>query len=789
MNIKMRWQQGLLVCSLLLALVACGGGGGDRASGVSSGPAEPGQPVTPPAPVLPSDAVPVDALDSSAALTANILDVTLNSPVAVQFAVTANGLQTVSGLTTSHVRFSLARLAPNSGTSRGEQWISYISRTEDPVCRSAADTSNSANQCTTYTTETDPLLIADSARKVQAVQATGKVVVTQANTENSGTLSANSNGSFTYVFSADIGNPATLAGVHRACIQFSLPAAVDNICIDFVPSLLADSATAPMGSSLHDDFYTTYSARQIATETTCNTCHAKLALHGGGRTQLDYCVTCHNPGTTDANSENNLDLKVLVHKIHNGRNLPLNVDDGLPYMIWGFNNSEFNFGHLSYPQPVNNCTRCHAGQADIEFANAKGLPLPEAVLTADGHNWVTNPTLAVCTACHEKLQQNLKLDGTASTHDHTAMTHATNCAGCHRDRGADSTSFLQVNMAHRDLLEEEGRQFDLVIEAVTNAGSGQQPLIDFSVRDAQGEAIDIHDPAAFCQIATFDVRIPWDGATEFLNQNADGVAASSPRMRGTKTPPDTTALGNNLFRIDAATLSTTTPIPAGIDSIAVMVDTYYPQDCDSANTDYVRLDGKVQYVATSGGAASERRGIVSVEKCGNCHARLFEFTRDPVVHGGRRGINNPEICTACHNPARSGSGDGSISHDMSVMTHAVHASAMRATPYKGTYDETALQFPGDLSRCDTCHEGDSFALPLPLTRAPVLSRSDGALYTTAIAAVCSACHDSTLAKAHMETTGGAQFDQPWVNASAVTETCAVCHGAGAAAAVDVVHNR
>ena len=771
----------LIVLLLSLMLVACGGGGGDRASGVTS-VTEPNNVVPPPTPVLPSTSVSVADIQSTDSVRAEITGVSLNSPLTITFKLTVNGVQTVSGLTTSNVRFSLAQLLPNAGNAKGDHWQSYITTTEDPVCRSAADVSSSTNQCTTYTTETDPALIPDSARKVQDVQATGKVAMTQATTENKGTLAANADGSWRYTFQTDLGDPTAVTNVHRACIQYSLAASVDNSCVDFVPSLLADSATAPMGSSLSSGFYNTYSGRQIATVATCNTCHAKLALHGGGRTQVEYCVTCHNPSTGDANSGNNLDLKVLVHKIHFGRSLPSLLDDGLAYKIWGYRNSLTDFSHTSYPQPITNCTRCHAGQKDVDFATAQGLPAPTAQITADGHSWVSHPTLSACTSCHEKLQQNIKLDGTALSQDHSTFTEQTNCAGCHKDQGAATPNPLQADEAHRDLLDEAGRSLTLKITAVTNAGVGQEPLIDFTVDDANGP-INLQDNAVFCPNASFDVRIPWDSAGEFLNVDSGGTPASSPRIRGTVTAANLIALGSNVFRIDTSTLSSTTPIPTGIDSIAVMIDTHYPQSgCSGpggggSGSGNIRLDGVVKYVATSGGTATARRTIVSVDKCANCHGRFIIST-----HSGLRGVNNPVICTACHNPARGQSG---TSHDMSVMVHAVHASAMRESPYKGTYDETALQFPGNLANCASCHDGTSYTLPLPLTRAPVLS--DTNLYTTPVAAVCSSCHDSALAKAHMETAGGAQFNQPYANAAGVTETCSVCHGTGAAADVATMH--
>jgi len=776
--IESKFKLTLLLAVLLLS--ACGGGGGDRAKGVVSGPTEPGQPITPPTPVLPGDSIALGDVTAEDTLVVSAVGITVNSPPVFTFSVIANGLQAVSGLTTSNVRFSLVKLVAN-GTAAGQHWESYINTAEDPVCRSAADVSSSQNACTTFTAATDPALVLDSDLKVSDTDAPGRIAVAQATTENNGTLTQASDGNWSYQFNTDIGDPATLSEVHRACIQFSLPVAVDNLCVDFVPALLADSATAAMGSSLSPLFYDTNNARLIATEATCNSCHAKLALHGGGRTQLDFCVTCHNPGTSDANSTNNLDLATMVHKIHNGRNLPGGV-----YKIWGYRNGEHDFSNTTYPQTMTNCTRCHAGQEDIDFATAQGLPMPEAQITADGHNWVTNPTLRVCTSCHEQLLTGTKLDGTAIGRDHSTFTDDTNCAGCHRDRGADAPGALQANQAHRDLLREAGKSLTLVIENVAQAGVGETPLVDISVQDATGVVLDLLDTAVFCATATFDVRIAWDGATEFLNLDDAGVGATSPRISAAVNPAALTRVGStNVFTINTNSASV---IPAGTSSIAVMISTRYPGPDDTgtacAGTGTVYLDSVVKFVATSGGTAQERRQIVDVNQCNHCHGRFQSDITGPSFHPNV-GVNNPLVCAGCHNPNRRTTGS---SHDLSVTVHAVHASGYRETPFKGTWTGERLQFPGDLSDCAICHTGNSQLLPLPLVREAVTSETG--LFTTPVAAVCSSCHDGAVAKAHMESQGNAQFDvtvKPDMNVT--PETCSVCHGQGASADVDVVHKR
>lgn len=60
------------------------------------------------------------------------------------------------------------------------------------------------------------------------------------------------------------------------------------------------------------------------------------------------------------------------------------------------------------------------------------------------------------------------------------------------------------------------------------------------------------------------------------------------------------------------------------------------------------------------------------------------------------------------------------------------------------------------------------------------------LVNSPMASACFACHDTTLAKAHMESNGGSVYE---LRSTAIlkTETCLVCHGAGRVADVAVVH--
>ena len=147
---------------------------------------------------------------------------------------------------------------------------------------------------------------------------------------------------------------------HRVAIQFDGAPGKANPNRDWVP---ATGAT--------DGIFT----MDIAATANCNRCHDPLAIHGGGRSEVKYCVTCHNPGSVDPESTNTVDMKVMIHKIHMGANLP-SVQEGNPYYIVGFRGSVHDYSNLHYPQDIRNCVNCHAGSAtgaDLKYPDGLGL--------------------------------------------------------------------------------------------------------------------------------------------------------------------------------------------------------------------------------------------------------------------------------------------------------------------------------------------------------------------------------------------------------------------------------
>ena len=283
--------------ALVLALSGCGGGGGGDVV-----PPPDGGGVTPPPPTVsvaqalatasaqPANDTSVNPTASFTVLQgAGLPAVTVNSPPKVNFAVFSDG-KVVPNLTATSVSFAIAKLVPGSNGDP-DKWVSYLNRTE------------------TATAGVGPNGAPALASAKQATSESG----------SAGQLAYNPDGYYTYTFKADIKDPAQTAGVafeanrtHRVVIQLSYKNAAGatvlaNPYFDFTLDSSGKSVTAAAGQT-----------RKMVDIDTCNNCHDKLALHGGGRVDTQYCVVCHNTGTTDANSGNNLALSTMVHKIHAG---------------------------------------------------------------------------------------------------------------------------------------------------------------------------------------------------------------------------------------------------------------------------------------------------------------------------------------------------------------------------------------------------------------------------------------------------------------------------------------
>ena len=609
----------------------------------------------------------------------------------------------------------------------------------------------------------------------------------QATTENSGTFEYLGDGVYTYTFAADltdISDPLEVVYdedlLHRVAFQFSYDGILLNPWMDWVPS----GADAP-------------ATRDIVAIESCNECHGELALHGGGRLDTKYCVTCHNPGSTDANSGNTVDFPVMIHSIHAGHDLPVG-----PYIIWGYRDGEHDYSHVGYPQDVNNCAKCHDGGDED---------------TPDGDNWFNRPTADACEGCHNDLEVR------ESTTDHTGGQQAddSNCSTCHSADGIQSNHVSENATPNNPGLPDGVWDITYAIQNATMSGT---TLTVEVIIEADGTALDLTDlPDDLTGPGRYpSLLLAWamsqDGFTTPSDYNNYPNSTAQPTRVGLDdfiSGEDGTVTYSN----GVNTLVLEDAYPEGAGLRAAGVEGYFRQDVDGEEVARHAVS-----VITPVDGDEERRVIVDSEKCSSCH-EWFEG------HGGNR-VYEAGICVTCHNANLSSSGTvidpdyPESAMNLRDLVHGIHGTSVRTEPLDfvrnrngGTRytfishdmlednpDGHVVTFPNDPGNCLVCHDGDSYspeAVPVDalastyvttdgstdFSTARVNVPNDMDLVTSPTAAGCGSCHDSAMAGAHMEQNGGAMLwpRYQWVE-EAPYETCTLCHGSGRTADVSEMHS-
>jgi len=748
-------------------------------------------------------------VSAATAITGTITSVAINGPPVVQFELADQTGAPLQGLPASDLGFAIAQLVPGQNGS-ASQWNSYIYTTVSPT------------PCPTIVTACD------------------KVPKTQATVESatSGTLVDHGNGTYQYTFAKNITNDpnvvydATLT--HRVGFEIRGLAPANNGAYTFQPS---SGATTDIFS------------REIVDTATCDTCHTQLTAHGGARVEVQYCVMCHNPGTTDPYSGNTLDLKVMAHKIHSGNTLPsiqtatrpnTTPTLGQGYWIIGYMASLSNFNTLLYPQDTRNCVTCHV-------QNVATLPQAE--------NYKTVPTMEACGACHDNVNF-----ATGANHGPNIVANDTECATCHGPASTINNGQLQVVAAHVIPEVVAATKFQYIVNGVTFATGGSSqvyPVVRFSVVDpTNGNApYNILTAAAFAGTdpgtglpvcanggtARLAIDIAWE-TSDYTNWGSGATAATwgQPFSLNPLAVPGCAAAvplsaitgpdANGVFTLTSPTALPPAPTancpPAGatvcpaIQNIAVVIEGHPGVVTTGPGATAIPVTSAVGYGNVSGAAPVARRIVVDIAKCDVCHSALD-------LHGDNRN-DNAQVCVACHNPASTDVSERQTltapgidglweqTIDFKHMIHAIHDGSVRGAAgapfviygYGGSVNNfTDVVYPGQLNRCDACHVGTTYypvadsavqatTLLTGLSKqVPNPTTVGNPIATSANMSVCSACHVDALSNSHMLQNGGSTMVTKdaegrtilGTNAAAV-ETCAVCHGPGGVADVMVVHN-
>lgn len=659
----------------------------------------------------------------------------------------------LTGLPAGNIRFVLARLEPGVN-GKSSTWHALTRRT-------------------------DPFPGTPPPVPAEAVTGTGPTSQATTETATSGVWTEKGNGVYTYQFLKSLkGDPAVpFDGTmpHRVGLEIrigspTIPA--NNAVYTFNPV-----TNLPLESS----------GREIVDNDTCNACHDNLVFHGGARFDLQYCAMCHESYTVDAQTGNTVDLKVMIHKIHSGVNLP-SVQAGKPYGIFGNNNSWYDFSHVVYPQDRRNCTTCHE-ESDTD--------------TPQASNWRLTVNAETCTSCHDNVNF-----ATGENHGGVAATDDS-CTACH----GPTSGVLSVQNAHAIPEQVAAEKFAYEVLNVANTAPGQLPTVTIRVVDpTNGNApYDIKAAGGPFQnsSASLAVDVAFSTQPDFTNTGSGSATATS----GTPAQPiridfKASAVADPAFP-GGFKATATVPIPASATgSGEALIEGRPAVDVNGdGSPDRIAVTSVGKAFAITDTSPVPYRQVVDIQKCNDCHENL-------TLHGNSR-TGNTELCATCHNPnatdiSRRVAGtacetvtgtldDQSI--DLKFMIHSIHAGAIagyKVCGYNSTgYDFSHVVYPGKLQNCEGCHLPDTYyppnsatAIATTIDAGPDRSTPAGDIAITPATAVCSTCHTDPAIRQHMELNGGsfnAVKAADSTTPGAPVETCDNCHGPGKPVDVKTAH--
>lgn len=522
-----------------------------------------------------------------------------------------------------------------------------------------------------------------------------------------------------------------------------------------------------------------------------------------------------------------------IHKLHMGGKL---IKQGYNYNNDG---GAMMFNEVGYPQDVANCTKCHDGSNNA---------VSKTPVTANGDNWKNVPSLLACGSCHDGINfatgQGTTVAGALTGHVGGAKADNAQCVLCHDAATIPVYHSATVATPNNPVVKAGVSTIAYDLKSVT-LNSSKQPVVTFQIKKdgvavtsfATPVQVGSSVPSTFEVIPGLKVGPTFYVAYGVTQDNVSAPAdfngrvgsslnnlllASGSAKAGSVTGPD----ANGYF---VATLTGTATAPITIPTGATMVTgAMYGRFEQVVNGVTVKIKPAFKTVLASGIAGNTaRRAIVSAAKCNSCHEQLGT---EPEFHNGER--NDPTACSICHTVNQAGTGGWAA--DSRTFIHGIHGASKRSVPFtwhsvSATDNYSKLGYPGKLSDCNQCHLPNTVNFGangaaitpnlLPVTTAagisvaagistaPYIAQTAGtdygvkasvsttgvttqatglSLVNSPISSACFSCHDTSAAKGHMTTNGGAIYEAR-STALNKTEACITCHGAGKEFDAAVVH--
>jgi OmcA/MtrC family decaheme c-type cytochrome len=511
----------------------------------------------------------------------------------------------------------------------------------------------------------------------------------------------------------------------RVAIQLSasdIPA--ENAWCDFDADLAAAN-NCVSGTTL---------TRDITQTADCNTCHGPtsethLSFHGGGRTDVEYCVACHNP-------TGNTDFTLLIHKIHAGAELA---------------NGFRGYSDVQFTKDLDDCVVCHTG-GGVDVDNWKDVPYRES-----------------CGSCHDDVNFD-------TGENHGAQPNNLFCTNCHPPDGPLLNNSFPVATVHRggarvtEASTYQGGANGYAIESLTYSSADDEITATYSVTRS-GSRMDLATSAEWTRGGRLALDLSWD-TSEYSNIGSGSTPAQPVSVNALDIGGAVTAIGGNLYEaviVPPSTASDTVTVHLEGRPVADLVG-------DDTWSDRIPVPSVLRDVNIEGGrsSAEPRRTIVDSTLCNECHD---SGGAGLTIHGTNR-ISEIGVCVVCHNPdatdinqrpadpSTTPDGKREEAIDFKRMIHQIHAGSdlqdgLVVYGFGGNpHEYDTVHFIGNLENCETCHVTGSYsteaaraASPSTIDTGADVAIPEDDLNISSTAAVCSSCHDDTTATDHMKLYG------------------------------------